>query len=132
MYLFRIACPWHSFVHYLFLVPVRKQNEVIYYLCCRVSYLYFIAWWLISVVLALNLFTALILEVSTIEVQINFQFKWLFTSPDFHQLCFLKTFAKFFLPHIYFGISFFVLKLWKKHTVWSNYLYFLSNPLMNL
>lgn len=34
----------------------------------RASYLYFIAWWLISVVMALNLFTALILE--------NFIMKW--------------------------------------------------------
>lgn len=34
----------------------------------KVSYIYFIAWWLISVVLALNLFTALILE--------NFIMKW--------------------------------------------------------
>ena len=45
---------WHVFLH----AYTRAVNKW--------SQLYFIVWWLISVVIALNLFTALILEVSSL------------------------------------------------------------------
>ena len=38
-------------------------NTYTSYCSCRWSYLYFVAWWLISVIIVLNLFTALIMEV---------------------------------------------------------------------